>query len=653
MFDFYRVSAAVPDLKVADVSYNKDQMIRKINEAKENKANVIVFPELSLTGYTCGDLFFQQTLLANVRAAITDITERTKEDDIIITFGAPLNINNQLYNTAITIYHGIIWGVSVKTFLPNYNEFYEKRWFSPANTLDCTELAASEIYDVVDDYVVSIGNNLIFTIPGKFKIGIELCEDVWAPVTPSEFSSMAGAELILNLSASNDTIGKREYRHDLIKSKSASLRCAYVYVSSGTGESSTDLVFSGHTIFAENGRVMKENESITDNDYLLTCDFDFGRIKSDRIKGKTFIDTYNVYGKLVPHCEIVLNDTEAISSSDASSYNISANPFIPSTESKRLSRCKNIFMMQVSGLAKRLSVTGSKMVVGVSGGMDSTLALLVAAQTLKKMNRPMTDLVGITMPAFGTTNRTYTNSLKLMETLGISTKTIPIKEACELHYRDIGHDIQVKDVTFENVQARERTQVLMDYANQINAIVVGTGDLSELALGWCTYNADQMSMYGVNASIPKTLVKWLIDSVIKYDIFPESSEVLKDIIDTPISPELLPPDKDGNISQRTEDVVGPYELHDFYLYYMMRFGFCPSKIYAMAKIAFQGKYDNETIKKWMKTFYRRFFTQQFKRSCMPDGVKVGSVCLSPRGDWRMPSDANYELWLKEIDTLDS
>lgn len=651
MFDFYRVSAVVPDLKVADVEYNKIQMFDKIEEAIEQKTNVIVFPELSLTGYTCGDLFFQQSLFLNVRKSIKDIIEHTKEYDVIITFGAPISLNNQLFNTAITIYHGIVWGVSVKTFLPNYNEFYEKRWFSSAELLDCTEIAASELYDVDDDYVISIGNNLIFNVPGKFKMGVEICEDVWAPVTPSEFSAMSGAELILNLSASNDTIGKREYRHDLIKGKSAALNCAYVYVSSGTGESTTDLVFSGHAIFAENGRVLKENESITDNNYVLTCDFDFGRIKNDRAKGKTFVDAYNVYGKLVPQCEIVLNDTEVIRSSDASYYAISATPFIPSTESKRLNRCKNIFMMQVSGLAKRLLVTGGKMVVGVSGGMDSTLALLVAAQTLKKMNRPMTDLVGITMPAFGTTDRTYNNSLKLMETLGIAVETIPIKEACELHYRDIGHDMAIKDVIFENVQARERTQVLMDYANKINAIVVGTGDLSELALGWCTYNADQMSMYGVNASIPKTLVKWLIDSVVKYDIFPESSEVLKDIIDTPISPELLPPDKDGNIAQKTEDVVGPYELHDFYLYYMMRFGFCPSKIYAMAKIAFKDKYDHETILKWMKTFYRRFFTQQFKRSCMPDGVKVGSVCLSPRGDWRMPSDASSALWLSELETL--
>lgn len=651
MFDFYRVCAVVPDLKVADIEYNKTQMFTKISEAMEQKPNVIVFPELSLTGYTCGDLFFQQSLLLGVREAIGEIINKTKTYDVIVTFGAPISLNNQLYNAAIIIYHGIIWGITVKTFLPNYNEFYEKRWFSSAELLDCNEIAASEIYNVDEDYVVSIGNNLIFNIPGKFKMGVEICEDVWAPVTPSEFSAIAGAELILNLSASNDTIGKREYRHELIKGKSAALNCAYVYVSSGTGESTTDLVFSGHTIFAENGRILAENESITDNDYLLSCDFDFGRIKNDRVKGKTFVDTYNVYGKLVPQYEIVLNDIDSLVSSDASYYAISPTPFIPSTESKRLNRCNNIFMMQVSGLAKRLSVTGGKMVVGVSGGMDSTLALLVAAQTLKKMNRPMTDLVGITMPAFGTTDRTYNNSLKLMETLGISTETIPIKEACELHYRDIGHDMGIKDVTFENVQARERTQVLMDYANKINAIVVGTGDLSELALGWCTYNADQMSMYGVNASIPKTLVKWLIDSVIKYNVFPESSEVLKDIIDTPISPELLPPDKDGNIAQKTEDVVGPYELHDFYLYYMMRFGFSPSKIYAMAKLAFKGKYDDETILKWMKTFYRRFFTQQFKRSCMPDGVKVGSVCLSPRGDWRMPSDASSSLWLSELDNI--
>lgn len=651
MFDFYRVSAAIPDIKVADIAYNKTQMLSKINEAVKEKANVVVFPELSLTGYTCGDLFLQQTLWDGVKSAISDIIKQTKSLDVIIIFGAPLSVSNQLYNCAITMYHGIICGVTTKTFLPNCNEFYEKRWFSSAKELACTQIVASDICITDEDYIVPIGNDLVFNIPNKFKFGVEICEDVWAPVTPSQFMALSGASLILNLSASNDTIGKREYRHALVKGKSASLNCAYVYVSSGTGESSTDLVFSGHTIFAENGRIVKENKTITDNDYLLTGDFDFGKIKSDRAKGKTFADAYSVYGKAFPQRELCIRDTKQISSSDATFYSISATPFIPSDENKRLTRCKNIFGMQVSGLAKRLLVTGSKLVVGVSGGMDSTLTLLVCAQTLKKLNRPMTDLVGITMPAYGTTDRTYNNAMQLMKTLQITIETIPIKDACEIHYRDIGHDMNQKDVTFENVQARERTQVLMDYANKINAIVVGTGDLSELALGWCTYNADQMSMYGVNSSIPKTLVKWLIDSVVKYNVFPNSSEVLKDIIDTPISPELLPPDKNGNITQKTEDVVGPYELHDFYLYYMMRFGYTPEKIMFLAQIAFRDKYDKETIKKWMKLFYHRFFTQQFKRSCMPDGVKVGSVCLSPRGDWRMPSDASFALWMDAVDKL--
>ncbi|MCM1209717.1 MAG: NAD(+) synthase, partial [Ruminococcus sp.] len=448
---------------------------------------------------------------------------------------------------------------------------------------------------------------------------------------------------------SNDTIGKREFRRNLVKSKSVSLMCTYVYTSAGAGESTTDLVFSGHSMIVENGRVLKENETIADNDYMLVCDIDMGKIRADRLKGKTYKDAYSAYCKNNDIREIYVRDTGL--GSDGSLYGILRHPFIPENENKRLARCNDIFKMQVSGLAKRLSVTGGKMVVGVSGGMDSTLTLLVCAKTLKELGLPMSNLVGITMPAFGTSDRTYHNSLKLMETFGIETKTISIKEACLRHYADIGHDVEIKDVTFENVQARERTQVLMDYANKIGAIVVGTGDLSELALGWCTYNADQMSMYGVNASIPKTLVKWMIDSVICHDIFPESTEVLRDIIATPISPELLPPDKNGNIAQKTEDFVGPYELHDFFMYYIIRYGFAPKKIYHMAVRAFDGFYDDKTILKWLKTFYKRFFSQQFKRSCMPDGVKVGSVCLSPRGDWRMPSDASANVWLRELEEI--
>lgn len=654
MYDFYRVAAAVPDIKVADVEYNKEKMVEQMHEAAELGVSILAFPELCLTGYTCGDLFLQQSLLEAAKSALSDILAASTEFDMVIVFGMPLQVGYQLFNVGIVVYQGQIKGIQVKTFLPNYNEFYEKRWFSAAEDLDVAELRFSDIFGRDDerygDYSFPIGNDIIFNVNNSLVFGLEICEDIWSPIPPSTWLAVAGAELILNLSASNDTIGKRDYRRRLVQSKSAELMCEYLYVSAGSGESSTDLIYSGHSIIAENGRILKENENIADNNYLLVSDIDLGKIKSDRLKGKTFKDAYRIYGRMKP-IRIVMLDTVDFMGSDGTLYTLSAHPFIPASKDKRLERCRAIFDMQVGGLAKRLSITGSKMVIGVSGGMDSTLALLVGAQALRRLEKPMTELVGITMPAFGTTDRTYNNALKLMETLGISVKTIPIKEACITHYRDIGHDMEQKDITYENVQARERTQVLMDYANQIGGIVIGTGDLSELALGWCTYNADQMSMYGVNMSIPKTLVRWLIDSVIEFDLFPESSDVLKDIIETPISPELLPPDENGNISQKTEDQVGPYELHDFFLYYMMRFGYAPNKIYYLAKRAFSKVYTGEIILKWMRLFYKRFFSQQFKRSCMPDGVKVGSVCLSPRGDWRMPSDASVSLWMQELDEL--
>ncbi len=650
MYEYYRVGAAVPDMRVADVTYNKNKIIEKVYEAEKQGVRLLTFPELCITGYTCADLFMQQALLHAARSALADITAITSKIDMVVVIGTPIQLDYQLYNAAVVLYKGIIHGIHVKTFIPNYNEFYEKRWFSSAAELDVCDVSSRDILGKdKPEYYIPIGNNIIYKA-GGLCFGVEICEDVWAPLSPSTWEAMAGAELIVNLSASNDTIGKRDYRRRLIQNHSMSLMCEYLYVSAGCKESSTDLIFSGHSLVAESGRVIKENDKIADNDYLLVTDIDLGKIRADRMKGKTFKDAYKIYGAGADIRQVILPEASDMES-DGSCYAINPYPFIPSDKGRRQKRCRDIFDMQVGGLAKRLSVTGSKMVIGVSGGMDSTLALLVGAQTLKKMGRPMTDLVGITMPAFGTTNRTYSNALKLMETLGISVKTIPIKEACTLHYRDIGHDIEEKNTTYENVQARERTQVLMDYANKIDGIVVGTGDLSELALGWCTYNADQMSMYGVNASIPKTLVRWLIDSVIEYDMFPDSSDVLRDIIDTPISPELLPPDEQGNIVQKTEETVGPYALHDFFLYYVMRFGYAPSKIYYMAQRAFDGIHDRETILKWMKIFYRRFFSQQFKRSCMPDGVKVGSVCLSPRGDWRMPSDASVALWLKELDDI--
>lgn len=653
MYGFYRIAAAVPDMRVADTSYNVDCMLAKVAEAEKSKVNLLVFPELCITGYTCGDLFLQQTLLAESRKEAARFLKSTAGLNMVIVFGMPLAIAGALYNVAVCAYRGHVYGVNVKTFLPNYNEFYEKRWFSSARDLQTGQIPATELLGMEQEeqnYEIPVGNNLIYRIPGQFCFGAEICEDLWAPVPPSAFMAMQGAELIVNLSASNDTIGKREYREKLVRDKSTALMCTYLYASAGANESTTDLIFSGHAMICENGKILAENEKLADNDFLLVTDVDIERIQADRLKGKTFQDCAGVYGDAYPVREVTLPPA-ADMGSDGMLRSVNPHPFTPGDTGKRQKRCMDIFHMQIGGLAKRLSVCGGKMVIGVSGGMDSTLALLVAAQTLKKLGLPATNLTGITMPAFGTTNRTYQNSLTLMKTLGISVKEIPIRDACLQHYSDIGHDTALKDITFENVQARERTQVLMDYANKIGAIVVGTGDLSELALGWCTYNADQMSMYGVNASIPKTLVKWMIASVIEGNIFPESTEVLKDIIDTPISPELLPPDENGNIVQKTEDSVGPYELHDFFLYYVMRFGYSPEKIFFLAKRAFADHYDAETILKWMKMFYRRFFGQQFKRSCMPDGVKVGSVCLSPRGDWRMPSDAVVRIWMTRLEQL--
>ena len=648
---FIKVAAVTVDIRVADVWHNCKEICKRMKEAEKAGAKIIVFPELCLTGYTCSDLFTQDILLKEVRRALAKVAEETRHTEALVFVGLPLAIDGELYNVAAALNDGKILGFTTKTFLPNYNEFYEKRWFSSARELSTDHICASELLGSVKcDYDIPLGNNLIYHLPDAFCFGAEICEDLWAPIPPSAFMAMSGAELILNLSASNDTIGKREYREKLVKEKSTSLMCTYLYASAGANESTTDLIFSGHCMICEGGKMLAENSGIAENNYLLVADIDIERIQADRLKGKTYQDCAGTYGSAVSMRQILIPVSEAFES-DGSLRSVNPHPFTPGDTTRRQKRCMDIFHMQIGGLAKRLSICGGKMVIGVSGGMDSTLSLLVAAQTLKKMGLPATNLTGITMPAFGTTNRTYQNSLTLMRTLGITVKEIPIKDACITHYADIGHDMEIKDITYENVQARERTQVLMDYANKIGAIVVGTGDLSELALGWCTYNADQMSMYGVNASIPKTLVKWMIASVIECNIFPESTEVLKDIIDTPISPELLPPDEHGNIVQKTEDSVGPYELHDFFLYYVMRFGYSPEKIFYLAKRAFAGTYDAATILKWMKMFYRRFFAQQFKRSCMPDGVKVGSVCLSPRGDWRMPSDASVQIWMRQLEEI--
>ncbi len=633
----------MPDVSVGNTYFNKNAVIEFI---EQNKASdVIVFPELCTTGYTCADLFFQSELIKSSADAINEICRQSTGCKAVIFCGAPLTVDGMLFNCAFCIHRGKIYGIVPKTFIPNYNEFYEKRWFSSASELK-SKTISSKRSGFGGDYEIPIGTDIIFDVGGQVSIGCEICEDLWAPIPPSSTLAVSGAELIVNLSASNETISKRQYRKNLVKHQSGACICAYAYASAGAKESTTDLIFSGHSIICENGNIASENDELISTNYALTADVDIGKIRADRLKLKTFKDASSAYPGITAPRRVFIDKSDFCG--DGTRAGISKLPFVPSLKADRLSRCKDIFDMQVMGLKKRTEITGGKLVIGVSGGLDSTLALLVCAMTARKANLPMTDVVGITMPCFGTTNRTYNNALTLMKTLGISYKEINIKKACLTHFSDTGQSDSTYDLTYENSQARERTQVLMDYAGKVGGFVVGTGDLSELALGWCTYNADHMSMYGVNSSIPKTLVRWMVESVIEYDLFPDSTEVLKDIIDTPISPELLPPDESGNISQETESIVGPYALHDFFLYYVLRYGFEPKKIEYLANIAFKDDFDSQTIKKWLKNFYKRFFSQQFKRSCLPDGVKVGSICLSPRGDWRMPSDASSAVWLEEI-----
>ena len=652
MYDFVRLSLAVPHPAVGSVKKNTADILDKITGADKAGADYVVFPELAITGYTCADLFFQQSLLDDARAALGDIAALTETTDVTVVVGAPVEIDGQLYNCAAVLSGGRICGIVPKTFLPNYGEFYEKRWFSSGHlvrrdTMDSLLLGQST------SYPVPIGS-LVFTGRGGETFGVEICEDLWTPASPGTRLALAGAQLIFNLSASNALIGKRSYCRELVRSQSARALCAYAYVSAGSGESTTDLIFSGHSLVCENGSLLCENDRLIDDDYVLNCDVDLGKIRADRRRIKSFADSAGAEGATDTPGRVSVYaplSHRAPRDDEGALYPVRKLPFVPSDKEKRTERCLEIFEMQAAALAGRLSVAAEKVVIGVSGGLDSTLALLVCVQAMKKLRRPVTGVIGITMPCFGTTSRTYNNSLALMKALGVTVREINIKEACLQHFKDIGHDAAVKDVTFENVQARERTQVLMDVANRENALVCGTGDLSELALGWCTYNADHMSMYGVNAGIPKTLIRWMIESLAAGDVFPGCADVLTDVADTPISPELLPPDENGKIAQKTEDTVGPYALHDFFLYYMLRYGFTPEKIYRLAQRAFCEDFDAETIKKWLKIFYRRFFTQQFKRSCLPDGVKVGSVGLSPRGDWRMPSDASFSDWLTRAEAL--
>lgn len=640
-----RVGAAVPSLALGNVKENMKRHLAMMREAKEKHVSIVTFPELSLTGYTCGDLFFQRRLLDDVTDALIALKDEMPEG-ILAVVGAPLEIEGALYNCAVVLHKGEIISAVPKTFLPNNGEFYEKRWFQSG---DARRDASAAIPKLKTD----VCRQAIFETEDSVRFGIELCEDLWAPLPPSTMLSVEGAEIILNLSASNELLSKREYRQQLISQQSARCQCGYVYVSAGMGESSSDLVFSGHSVIASCGTVIRESEGYLADNYLMTADIDIDRIRADRMKQSSFADCAAQVRAMWKQAPNILQTMEnALLPDDAvPDYRVSKHPFIPSDKASRQLRCAQILAMQATALARRLAVTGGKVVVGISGGLDSTLALLAACKAVDMLHLPRTNILGITMPCFGTTDRTYHNALDLMTSLGVSQREIPIHNAVRQHFADIGHDESDHSVTYENCQARERTQVLMDVANKIGAIVLGTGDLSEIALGWCTYNADHMSMYGVNSGVPKTLVRWVIQTAAENEAFSSSRECLQSILDTPISPELLPPDEKGNILQQTEDVVGPYALHDFFLYYAIRFGYPPKKVFELCCIAFQDDFSCETILKWLKNFYRRFWTQQFKRNCMPDGVKIGSIALSPRGDWRMPSDAQYKAWMDECDCI--
>lgn len=640
-----RVGAAVPSLALGNVKENMKRHLAMMREAKEKHVSIVTFPELSLTGYTCGDLFFQRRLLDDVTDALLALKDEMPEG-ILAVVGAPLEIEGALYNCAVVLHKGEIISAVPKTFLPNNGEFYEKRWFQSGDARRDASVAIPKLK-------TDVCRQAIFEMEDGVRFGIELCEDLWAPLPPSTMLSVEGAEIILNLSASNELLSKREYRQQLISQQSARCQCGYVYVSAGMGESSSDLVFSGHSVIASCGTVIRESEGYLADNYLMTADIDIDRIRADRMKQSSFADcAAQVRAMWKQEPNILQTMENALLPDDAApDYRVSKHPFIPSDKASRQLRCAQILAMQATALARRLSVTGGKVVVGISGGLDSTLALLAACKAVDMLHLPRTNILGITMPCFGTTDRTYHNALDLMTSLGVSQREIPIHNAVRQHFADIGHDESDHSVTYENCQARERTQVLMDVANKIGAIVLGTGDLSEIALGWCTYNADHMSMYGVNSGVPKTLVRWVIQTAAENEAFSSSRECLQSILDTPISPELLPPDERGNILQQTEDVVGPYALHDFFLYYAIRFGYPPKKVFDLCCIAFKDDFSCETILKWLKNFYRRFWTQQFKRNCMPDGVKIGSIALSPRGDWRMPSDAQYKAWMDECDSI--
>ena len=641
-FGFVKVAAAIPAVKVADCRFNAQQTETQIAVADGRGAQVVIFPELNLTGYSCGDLFGQQILLEQAELALMQVMNNTRQLDIISIVGMPVMANSTLLNCAVVFQKGKILGAVPKTYLPNYKEFYEHRWFASA------EAHPDTLTVRLCGQTVSVSANLLFDTP-DVCFGIEICEDVWAPIPPSSELALKGAEVIFNMSADTENISKHQYLRSLLAQQSARCLAGYVFASSGFGESTTDVVFAGNAMIYENGTLLAEADRFSFDEQLVMSEIDVEHLRAERLGNTTFAASVQKYGQS-PALHVITEQVQGRGL--ALTRLVEAHPFIPSGGQLLDERCEEIFSIQVAGLAKRLVHTGCRtVVVGISGGLDSTLALLVCVKAFDKLGLPRKGVVGITMPGFGTTDRTYGNALSLMGSLQVTCKEISIKDACIQHFQDIGQDMSLHDVTYENGQARERTQILMDYANKVGGLVIGTGDLSELALGWATYNGDHMSMYGVNVSIPKTLVRYLVNWVAQTGVDMLSRNTLLDIIDTPISPELIPADESGNIRQKTEDLVGPYELHDFFLYHFLRFGSRPAKIFYLAEMAFKGVYDSTTIKKWLTVFFRRFFSQQFKRSCLPDGPKVGSVSLSPRGDWRMPSDASAALWLKECEEL--
>ena len=633
---FIKVAAGVPRCTVADVKANTVEIKKLIDKADTAKINLLCLPELCVTGYTCGDLFFSDTLLTSAKNALKEIAEYTAGKYPVVIVGVPLLYSSKLFNCGAIISGGKILGIVPKTYMPNYNEFYEQRQFSSGVFVD------KDTTLNICGTAVPFGTELIFSHNemSDYTFGIEICEDLWAAATPSERLCRGGANIIVNPSASNEVIGKAEYRASLISSTSARLLCGYIYTSSGSGESTQDLVYSGHCLICENGTALTESAPFEEKELTVT-EIDLKKLAGERHKNTSFEPLTGFKTVTFEQKQITTEITRSIAK----------NPFVPTDSGDINSRAEAILKIQSYGLKKRLEHTRSKTaVIGISGGLDSTLALLVTVRAMKLLNRPLSDILAVTMPCFGTTSRTRSNSEKLCNLLGVSFKEVNITKAVNQHFADIAQDPQCLDVTYENSQARERTQVLMDIANKTGGMVIGTGDLSELALGWATYNGDHMSMYAVNSSVPKTLVRYIIRHEAE-NAEPALKEVLLDILDTPVSPELLPADEKGEISQKTEDLVGPYELHDFFLYHILRNGESPKKIYRLALIAFNGDYDKETIKHWLTVFIRRFFSQQFKRSCLPDGPKVGSVTLSPRGDWRMPSDASADSWLKELENL--